>query len=142
MYPYYDHYRQNQKIVNDLIKAINGEYSATQCYAKLAGMAPSVEQREQINEILNDEKKHLQQFSQIYTTLTGKQPRPQMTEECGETYLEGLERSFRDEQKTTDFYHEIADEAADPVIKEIFRRAAYDEQNHAVWFLYYLGKEK
>ncbi|MBT2684023.1 ferritin-like domain-containing protein [Bacillus sp. ISL-37] len=142
MYPYYDHYRQNQKLVNDLIKAINGEYSATQCYVKLAGMAPNEEQRDQINEILNDEKKHLRQFSQIYTTLTGKQPRPQMVEECGETYLEGLEASFKDEQKTTDFYHEIADEAADTVIKEIFRRAAYDEQNHAVWFLYYFGKEK
>ncbi|WP_102263126.1 ferritin-like domain-containing protein [Mesobacillus jeotgali] len=142
MYPYYDHYRQNQKLIKDLTKAINGEYSATQCYTKLAGMAPNAEQRDQINEILNDEKKHLQQFSQIFTTLTGKQPRPQMVEECGETYLEGLRASFKDEQKTTDFYHEIADEATDPVIKKIFRRAAYDEQNHAVWFLYYLGKEK
>ena len=142
MYPYYDHYRQNQKLVNDLTESINGEYSATQCYSKLAGMAPNAEQRDQINEILNDEKKHLRQFSQIYTTLTGKQPRPQMVEECSETYLEGLEASFKDEQKTTDFYHEIADEAADPVIKEIFRRAAYDEQNHAAWFLYFLGKEK
>ncbi|WLR56842.1 ferritin-like domain-containing protein [Mesobacillus subterraneus] len=142
MYPYYEHYRQNQKLVNDLIKAINGEYSATQCYAKLAGMAPNAEQRDQINEILNDEKKHLQQFSQIYTTLTGKQPRPMLIEECGESYVAALEASFKDEQRTTDFYHEIADEAADPVIKEVFRRAAYDEQNHAVWFLYYLGKEK
>ncbi|MBT2695246.1 ferritin-like domain-containing protein [Bacillus sp. ISL-55] len=142
MYPYYDHYRQNQKLVNDLMKAINGEYSATQCYAKLAGMAPNEEQRDQINEILNDEKKHLRQFSQIYTTLTGKQPRPQMVERCRETYLEGLEASFKDEQKTADFYHEIADEASDATIKAMFRRAAYDEQNHAVWFLYYLGKEK
>ncbi|MFT9596866.1 ferritin-like domain-containing protein [Mesobacillus sp.] len=142
MYPYYDHYRQNQKLVSDLIKAINGEYSAIQCYAKLAAMAPNAEQRDQINEILNDEKKHLRQFSQIYTTLTGKQPLPQLIEECAETYLEGLEASFKDEQKTTDFYHEIADEAADPVIKEVFRRAAYDEQNHAVWFLHYIGKEK
>lgn len=142
MYPYYDHYRQNQKLIQDLIKAINGEYSATQCYAKLAGMAPNDEQRDQIIEILNDEKKHLRQFSQIYTTLTGKQHRPQMVEECGETYIEGLESSFKDEQKTTDFYHEVADEASDPLVKETFRRAAYDEQNHAVWFLYYLGKEK
>jgi rubrerythrin len=142
MYPYYDHYRQNQKLVSDLIKAINGEYSATKCYARLAGMAPNTEQRDQINEILDDEKKHLRQFSQIYTNLTGKQPQLQIIEECGEPYLEGLEASFKDEQQTTDFYHEIADVAADPVIKEVFRRAAYDEQNHAVWFLYYLGKGK
>jgi len=142
MYPYYDHYRQNQKLVSDLIKAINGEYSATQCYARLAAMAPNAEQRDRINEILDDEEKHLRQFTQIYTTLTGKRPRPQIIEECGDTYLEGIEASFKDEQKTTDFHHEVADEAADPVVKEVFRRAAYDEQNHAVWFLYYLGIEK
>ncbi len=142
MYPYYDHYRQNQKQINDLTRAINGEYSATVCYAKLAGMAPNAEQREQINEILNDEKKHLRQFSQIYTTLTGRQPQLQMMEECAGTYLQGLEASLKDEQKTTDFYHDIADEATDPMIKEVFRRAAYDEQNHAVWFLYYYEKAK
>jgi rubrerythrin len=142
MYPYYYHYRQNEKLINDLTKAINGEYSATQCYAKLAGLALDGEQRDQINEILNDEKKHLQQFSQIYTALTGRQPQPQMAEECADTYLEGLEASIKDEQITTDFYHEVADEATDPVVKEVFRRAAYDEQNHSVWFLYYFVKEK
>jgi rubrerythrin len=142
MYPYYYHYRQNEKLLNDLTKAINGEYTATQCYARLAQMAPNQEQREQINEILNDEKKHLQQFSQIYSTLTGRQPQPQMAEECADTYLGGLEASLKDEQMTTDFYQEIADEATDPAVKEVFRRAAYDEQNHAVWFLYYFTKEK
>lgn len=142
MYPYYDHYRQNEKLVNDLTKAINGEYSATQCYARLAQMAPNSEQRDRINEILNDEKKHLQQFSQIYTSLTGRQPKPQMIEECANTYVAGLEASLKDEQKTTDFYHKVADEATDPAIKRTFRRAAFDEQYHAVWFLYYIGKEK
>ncbi|RSD26144.1 ferritin-like domain-containing protein [Mesobacillus subterraneus] len=142
MYPYYNHYRQNQKLINDVAKAINGEYSATVCYAKLAAMAPNSEQRNQINEILNDEKRHLQQFTQIYTALTGRQPQMQITEECADTYLEGLEASLKDEQETTDFYLDIADEAADPMIKEVFRRAAHDEQNHAVWFLYFYVKEK
>lgn len=142
MYPYYYHYRQNEKLINDLTKAINGEYTATQCYARLAQMAPNEEQRGQINEILKDEKKHLQQFTQIYVSLTGRQPQPQMSEECANSYLEGLEASIKDEQLTTDFYHEVANEAADPAVKDVFRRAAFDEQNHAVWFLYFFTKEK
>lgn len=142
MYPYYYHYRQNEKLINDLTKAINGEYTATQCYARLAQMAPNEVQRGQINEILRDEKKHLQQFTQIYVNLTGRQPQPKMSEECANTYLEGLEASINDEQLTADFYHEIADEAADPAVKDVFRRAAFDEQNHAVWFLYFFTKEK
>lgn len=142
MYPYYYHYRQNEKLINDLTKAINGEYTATQCYARLAQMAPNEVQRGQINEILKDEKKHLQQFTQIYVNLTGRQPQPQMSEQCAANYLEGLEASIKDEQLTTDFYHEVADEATDPVVKDVFRRAAFDEQNHAVWFLYFFTTEK
>ena len=38
---YYDWYRQNDKLISDIEKAINGEYSAISCYAKLANMAPS-----------------------------------------------------------------------------------------------------
>lgn len=142
MYPYYNHYRQNEKLINDLTSAINGEYTATQCYARLAQMAPTAVQRDRINEILSDEKKHLQQFSQIYTSLTGRQPQPKMTEECASNYLAGLEASLNDEQKTVDFYHQIADEATDQAVMRTFRRAAFDEQNHAVWFLYFLVKEK
>ncbi|WP_210365195.1 ferritin-like domain-containing protein [Bacillus sp. REN3] len=141
MYPYYDYYRQNQKLINDIAAAINGEYSAIQCYSKLAGMAPTAEQRDQINEIREDERRHFRQFSQIYTNLTGRQPQPQIVEECADTYLAGLEASFKDEQKTSDFYRDIADEASDPIVKDIFKRASGDEQNHAVWFLYFFGKQ-
>ena len=142
MYPYYYHYRQNEKLIKDLSKAINGEYSAVQCYTKLAEMAPNAEQRERINEIINDEKKHLQKFSQIYTSLTGKQAKPKLSEACSDAYNEGLKFSLKDEQETVDFYYDIADEATDLVIKEVFKRAAADEQNHAVWFLYYFIIEK
>ena len=56
--------------------------------------------------------------------------------------LDGLEFALQDEQTTVDFYMEVADGASDPTIKEVFRRAAADEQNHAVWFLYYFTKNK
>jgi rubrerythrin len=39
-----------------------------------------------------------------------------------------------------DFYLEITDYTTSSYIKEVFRRAAADEQNHAVWFLYYFSK--
>lgn len=31
----YDWYRQNDKLIRDIEKAINGEFSAINCYAKL-----------------------------------------------------------------------------------------------------------
>ncbi|PEI80541.1 ferritin-like domain-containing protein [Bacillus wiedmannii] len=138
----YDWYRQNDKLIRDIEKAINGEFSAINCYAKLANMAPNVAERNQILEIRNDEIKHFHQFVQIYTNLTGQQPKPQITEECPNTYLQGLEFAIQDEQKTVDFYLKISDEASDAHLKELLRRIAADEQNHAVWFLYYFVKTK
>ncbi|HGH7174094.1 TPA: ferritin-like domain-containing protein [Bacillus wiedmannii] len=139
---YYDWYRQNDKLIGDIEKAINGEFSAINCYTKLANMAPNAAERNQILEIRNDEIKHFHQFVQIYTNLTGQQPKPQITEECPNTYLQGLEFAIQDEQKTVDFYLGIADETSDAHLKELLRRIAADEQNHAVWFLYYFVKTK
>jgi len=146
MYTFYnqqdDYNRQTNKLVSDIEKAINGEYSAIVCYAKIAEMAPTDKIRDQILEIRNDEIKHFHTFGQIYVNLTGMQPQPKITEECPNTFVKGVEFALQDEQKTVDFYMEIMDETSDPSIKEAFRRAAADEQHHAVWFLYYFTKAK
>jgi rubrerythrin len=135
---YYDRASFDQQLVSDLTKAINGEYSAVLCYERLARSAPNEETRNQILEIRKDEMRHLQVFSQIYTTLTGRQATPQASEECPSEYRAGLIFSFKDEQETVDFYRDIAERATDPYVKEQFKRAAADEQNHAVWFLYFM----
>lgn len=141
--PYYnDYYRaiNNTKLVSDIQKAINGEASAIECYDKIAKMAPIQSEKNQILEIRKDEVRHLEQFSRIYTNLTGRQPTSQILEKCPNTFSKGLEFAFRDEQKTVDFYLDIADRAQDSSIKESFHRAAADEQSHAVWFLFFLQK--
>ncbi|MBT2726201.1 ferritin-like domain-containing protein [Bacillus sp. ISL-75] len=146
MYPYTNYYdalyRQNNKLIRELEKAINGEYNAINCYEKLANLAPNEKEKSRILEIRQDESKHYQQFDQIYTRLTGRKPQPKISEECPEVYLNGLEFALQDEQTTVDFYLEVADGTSDPTIKEAFRRAAADEQNHAVWFLYFFTKNK
>ncbi len=67
---------------------------------------------------------------------------PRQSEQCSNTYLEGLQHAFDDEQETVDFYNEIADKARNSNVERIFRRAALDEQNHAVWFLRLLNKHQ
>lgn len=135
-------YRQNEKLIRNIAKAIDGEYSAINCYEKLANMAPTAAERKQIIEIRQDEMKHFQKFMQIYVSLTGRQPQPKIVEKCPNMYVNGLEFALIDEQNTVDFYLEIADNTENAYIKEAFQRAAADEQNHAVWFLYYLFKNR
>ena len=125
-------------LVDDLVKAINGEYSAIYCYGQLAEMAPTQEERNRINEIRQDEIRHYQSISTVYMHITGRQPNPQIVEQCAATYKAGLRASFIDEQETVDFYLDIAEKSSDPHVKELFKRAASDEQNHAVWFLFLL----
>lgn len=133
-------YSGTNTLKQDILKAINGEYSAIACYARLAEVAPTKEERDQILEIRKDEINHYQVFTQIFISITGTQPNPYITESCPQSYVEGLHFAFRDEQETVDFYLEIADKSQDPCIKERFKRAAADEQNHAVWFLYFSTK--
>jgi rubrerythrin len=138
---YYNFYRTaaDTQLFNDIQKAINAEYSAVACYEKLAEMAPTQDEMNRILEILKDEKRHLEEFSRIYTNLTGSQPSYQITEECPDDYRAGIDFAFKDEQEAVDFYLDISDKAQDLTTKDRFRRAAADEQNHAVWFLFFLS---
>ncbi len=133
---------ESHSLVDELQKAINGEYSAIACYKKLADLAPTEEERLRILEIRKDEKRHFKVFSAIYTNLTGVEPSPILQEGCPDGYKRGLQFAFKDEQETVDFYHGIRDGVQDSYIKETFSRAAEDEQNHAVWFLYYIIKNQ
>ncbi|XRG79423.1 ferritin-like domain-containing protein [Rossellomorea sp. GAMAL-10_SWC] len=133
---------RDQKLMNEIEKAINGEYSAISCYTKLANMAKDKNERKIILEIKEDEIKHYNQFVSIYTSLTGRQPQANISENCPNTYIDGLEFALKDEQETVDFYLSISDGTSNQFIKHAFNRAAKDEQNHAVWFLYFFTKNK
>ncbi|WP_026695127.1 ferritin-like domain-containing protein [Peribacillus kribbensis] len=137
-YSYMEYARQNEEIRREIGNAINGEYTAIICYEKIASMAPTEAARNQILEIRKDEIHHYQTFVQIYSTLFGRQPQVQIREECPRDYRRGLDFAFKDEQETVDKYHRIAQMTNDPSIREAFRSAAADEQNHAVWFLYFM----
>ncbi|GAA2697931.1 ferritin-like domain-containing protein [Aeromicrobium ponti] len=132
----------DKQLVSDIQKAINGEFSAIACYKSLAEMAPAKDERSQITEIRKDEIRHLEEFKRIYISLTGKQPTPQRLPGCPSTYKEGLDFSFHDEQKTVDFCLDLAERMDGPSFKQTIRRAAPDEQNHAVWFMYFIHKNQ
>ncbi|MCH5586198.1 ferritin-like domain-containing protein [Shimazuella sp. AN120528] len=133
---------ENREIVKDLQKAINGEYSAIICYRFLETQAKEKTDRIRIEEIRKDEERHLSEMSRLYFYLTGRNAKFEQSEKCAATYQEGLVQAFDDEQETVDFYNEIADKASSKYTKRVFRRAALDEQNHAVWFLRMVTKNK
>lgn len=141
---YYYHFsrQQNHNLISSIARAINGEFYAIQCYNKLLKMVPTEKEKEVITEIIKDENAHLDKFTQIYFNLTGRQPDITKNNDCPKRLKDILEFSFEDEQETADLYLDIADDSDDPTIKKVFTRASADEQNHAVWFLYFLTKTR
>lgn len=129
----------SRDVLNDILDAINDEYTTISCYELLANQAPNAEIKKQILEIRDDEIRHYETFWHLYFSLTGKQASPKITKQCPTDYKSGILAAFMDEQKTVDFYHDIARNTNNPIIKEAFTQAAADEQNHAVWFLYFMN---
>ena len=123
-------------LLADLTKTINSEFTAIHCYEQLASIATNDEVKNRILEIRKDEIRHFQMFSNIYLSLTGMSPTPQLIEQCPTEYKNGVISSFHDEQEAVDFYHEVARKHS--IVKNAYNQAAADEQNHAVWFLYFL----
>jgi len=139
---YVPYYRNDSMVTAHIAKAINGESSAIACYDKLAALAPTEEEHTRILEIRQDEMEHLQRFIAIYVSLTSMQPTIQIAQDCPNEYIAGLNYAFKDEQETVEFYSDVSDQTTDPHVQATFRRAATDEQRHAVWFLYYLTQHK
>lgn len=138
---YYTMYLSNNEIIGDLSKALTGEYNAIHCYEILANQAPNSEVKKRILEIRSDEMRHYQMFAGIYSSITGAQPSPELTEKCPNNFTDGVLAAFISEQETVDFYHQIARKYNIPMIRETFMQAAEDEQNHAVWFLYFMNHQ-
>lgn len=131
----------NTEVLNDILKAIDGEFTAIACYELLANQAQNEEIKKRILEIRNDEIRHYETFWYLYISLTGKQPSPKITRQCPADYRSGVLAAFIDEQETVDFYHDITRNSDDPVVRDPFTRASADEQNHAVWFLYFMNNQ-
>ncbi|WP_414714813.1 ferritin family protein [Sporosarcina koreensis] len=131
----------NTEVLNNILKAIDGEYTAISCYELLANQAPNNEIKKRILEIRKDEIRHYETFWYLYISLTGEQPSPKITRQCPADYTNGILSAFKDEQETVDFYHKIARSTDNPFINDAFTRASADEQNHAVWFLYFMNHQ-
>ena len=53
-------------LIKDLVKSINGEYSAVICYSILAEKAPTAEIRRRIEHIREEEVRHMHAFFTVY----------------------------------------------------------------------------
>ena len=126
----------SSSLIDEIAKAVNGEYQAIRRYSRMLELAPNPSLQAIIKDIRRDEKKHFQRFSAIYAAWTGGKQVPLQKNHVPSTFEEGVNESIVEEQKDVIFYQDVSKMTRIPYIQRSFLDASYDERRHANWFIY------
>jgi rubrerythrin len=117
-----------------LQKAINDEATAIAFYDWLLSVAPDTLAKSFIEHARNDEKEHLEMFTNLYLKQTGRNPQPQVGAIPTRNYREALEAALKAELGAQEFYRKIYLASTNPNEKNSFYIAMLDEIEHAIRF--------
>lgn len=138
-------YRTNPSYAIPLLKeAVQDERSDELFYDYLIRNAPSQEDKDIIQSIRNDERKHRKMFRHMYYCLTGKtmevvEPEPFQPPA---TYLEGLKRAIFGESGAVELYRKIYFTIPGKTFKNMVFEIMTDELKHGIRYNYLYAKNK
>jgi rubrerythrin len=136
-------FRNYYQFIYDLQQAIQGELEAIPYYQALLELAPAAD-REDIRHIREDEERHAQTLSQLYSELTGRPPVTFPVEEPDlSSYLQGLREAVRDELEAAEQYRDLYLGTLNHRIRDMLFEIMSDEQEHAtrLTLLYAINKK-
>ncbi|MFC4022247.1 cupin domain-containing protein [Oceanobacillus longus] len=146
-YPYYvnapsynsdvrsrNHEVHSQTVNDAILSGMKGKASNVDFYSRLAEDAPDLNHKRDILHALEDEKVHLQQFTDLYTSLTGSQPVYEIDKVTFTDYREGLQKAYEAEIENYEEYRNSYILTQNSPVREVFLRACTDEVEHAKRF--------
>jgi len=113
---------------------MNDEKSAIEFYTKLLQQSESGIHKGFVQEALNEEKKHLELFKNVYTFYFNEEPNIEVKPVNYNTYKEGIMHALKDELKAADYYKQMTLSTTDEMIKEAYFYAMGDEIEHSIMF--------
>ncbi|MDN4525219.1 ferritin-like domain-containing protein [Fictibacillus fluitans] len=128
-----------QQLLNVLMSSIIGEATAVDFYTRLAKEAPNEYSRKVLLDAAKDEKTHLQLFTRLYTSITGKQPNYKIRPVKIQNFRQGLFEAYEDELADYEKYRNAYLMTQDPTIRDTFFRPFSDEIKHATKFSFLLN---
>ncbi|WP_246625055.1 cupin domain-containing protein [Fictibacillus nanhaiensis] len=129
-------YNVSQQEVEAILSAITREASAITFYSQLANEAPNPRHKNEIFHTLEDKKVHLNQFTNLYITLTGQQPAYQISDISIRSYGEGIQNAYQTEIEGYEEYQKSALSTQHPHIRTVFFQASKGEREHAARCVY------
>lgn len=120
------------EILDLILEAIEQENEDSKYYKELLKLVENDKDKEAIRKIYLDDKKHFKIFSEIYKSLTGKEPIFEDEEiEIDDTLLEELEDSIEQKLENVELYRLILSSFLDVGIRDLIYEIITDEQGHA-----------
>lgn len=83
---------QDQQLLEAIFAGIKREATTIDLYSRLANIAPNQKHKNVIQHALEDKSVHLNQFTYLYTLLTGRQPMYHIDRVSFRNYREGLQK--------------------------------------------------
>lgn len=127
-------FKNYNKFLEDLRKAIADERSAVIFYEELYRIAPTDFAKYAVKTALEDEKVHDRQLTRLYISLTGMEPKIVVNRVHFHHFYDGLQKAFVDEVKAFEEYKEMYLSTYDPLIRDILYSIQHDEIEHATLF--------
>lgn len=117
-----------------LLNAMEGEAAAVDFYSRLAELAPNPKVQTEILKIAEDERQHLQNFVNLFYSLTNRHPQYEVERVAFNTFEEGLRQAFEDELADYETYRNQYLKTRNQAVRDVFFRAFTDELKHATRF--------
>ncbi|OIJ11470.1 cupin [Anaerobacillus alkalilacustris] len=130
------HQGEDQQVFDAILSGIKREASAIDLYSRLANVAPNYNHKNDILYALEGKKAQFMQFSNLYMTLTGRQPSYQIDKIPFHSYQEGLEKAYDAEIEGYEEYQKSSLLTQNPFVRNVFLWAFTSEKENAARFGY------
>lgn len=126
-YPQAGSFRSAEQNTEDILEGIKKKDSAIQIFRQLADVAPDESYKNEIRQALENEKRHLNHFKNLYTSFTGEQPEYEREEANFNTFEEGLRVGYDHGVEEFEKYQKAYLENQGNQLGDVFYRACHDK---------------
>ncbi|WP_226584628.1 cupin domain-containing protein [Halobacillus litoralis] len=121
----------HQQISEKILAAIKGKAESSELYSRLVNHAPNEQHQQEIIRTWQEENAYLQEFSRLYTSMTGSPPSYSIEPMTCDTYEEGIQRAYESELKNYENDQKMYHLAQSMPISNVFSNACQTEVEHA-----------
>lgn len=127
-YPYQQTDRSSNEQFNEaILEGIKKKAAAADLFHRLASMAPDETHQQEFLQALDNEQRHLNHFTNLYTTYTGERPEYEVQKASFNTFEEGLRKGYDAGVEEFENYRDMYMQARQHVLGDVFYRACHDK---------------